>query len=119
MVSTTRPRGPEQGCKVEVKGATVSHRTIVFYVFLVLIAAGLVFYLIAPNYFGSKARQVHQALTAGAVENGGTTVAFSKREAQFANLGGTVQAKKAQPLQWVRADYGTGKAVEGPSARQS
>ena len=119
MVSTTRPPGPEQGRTVEVEGTTVSYRTIAFHAVLVLIAAGLVFYLIAPNYFASKARRALQALTASVVENGGTSLDSSKREAHFVNLGRTVRMKKAQSPQWIRPDYRTGEAIQRPSGRQS
>jgi hypothetical protein len=111
MVSTTRAPGPEQGRKVEVEWTTVSYRTIAFYAVLGLVGAGFVFYLIAPNYFSSKAKRALSALTAGVVENGGASSASSGREAHFVNLDGTVRVKKAQSPQWIRADYNTNLAT--------
>jgi len=111
MVATTRVPGPEQGHKVEVEWTTVRYRTIAFYAVLGLIAAGFVFYLIAPNYFTTKAERALHALTAGVVENGGTSGAPSRREAHFVNLAGTVQVKKAQSPQWVGAGYNTNLAA--------
>ncbi|HVB29633.1 MAG TPA: hypothetical protein VNG91_07480 [Terriglobia bacterium] len=111
MVATIRVPDPEPGRKVEVEWTTVRYRTIAFYAVLGLIAAGFVFYLIAPNYFTRKAKRALHTLTAGVVENNGTRGAPARREAHFVNLDGTVQIKKAQSSQWVRADYNTNLAT--------
>ena len=111
MAVSTRVPGPEQGRKVEVEWTTVSYRTIAFYSTLVLLTVGFILYLIAPNYFTRKAREALHALTAGVVENGGTTAVGSKRDAHFVNIDGTVRVKKAQSPQWIRADYNTDLAT--------
>ncbi len=107
MGMTTRPRTSEQGRKVEVVWTTISYRTIISYATLVLLLLGFIFYLIAPNYFGQKVRALLSAVSGGMVRTAGSTVAPAKREAHFVNLDGTVNVRKAQAMQWIRADYNT------------
>lgn len=111
MAATSRTPGPESGRKVEVEWTTVSYRTIAFYAVLALVATGFILYLIAPNYFTGKVRGALHALTAGVVENGGSSTAPSRRDAHFVNLDGTVRVKKAQSPQWIQADYNTNLAT--------
>ena len=110
MGVTTRSPGPEQGRKVEVEWTTIAYSTIAFYVVLGLLAVGFVFYLIAPQYFSSKAKSVLSALTGGMVKSGAARSSAFRREAHFVNLDGTVRIRKAQSPQWIRADYNSGLA---------
>ena len=106
--SSPRPPLPEQPQRAyEVEWTTITYRTIAFYGGLVFLALCVVLYLVAPNYFGQKARQLLAAISAGLVRTASTEAAGSKREAHFVNLDGTVRVRKAQSAQWVRADYNT------------
>ncbi len=104
------PPDPEKGHKVEVEWTTVTYRTIAYYTLLGILVTGLVFYLIAPNYFTEKAKGALSILTAGMVQGGSTAAGPSNREAHFVNLDGTVRVKKVQSSQWRRADYNTSLA---------
>ncbi len=100
------PRRPvnEPQHAYEVEWTTISYRTIAFYVFMALVLAGFVLYLIAPNYFGQK---IKKALAAISARSGEIETTTTKREAHFVNIDGTVRVKKGQSLQWIRADFNT------------
>src|SRR3989304_5902624 len=100
MGTTPRPPVHESGRTYEVEWTTISYRTIAFYAVLVLLLAGFVIYLIAPNYFGQKVKDALAGLSARVGQGGGIDAATSKREAHFVNIDGTVRVKKAQSLQW-------------------
>jgi hypothetical protein len=107
-VGPPRPPLPEQPQRAyEVEWTTISYRTITFYAVLALLVLGVVLYLIAPNYFRQKTRNLLAAISAGLVQPASTEAAASKREAHFVNLDGTVRVRKAQSAQWIRADYNT------------
>ena len=101
------PQMPEPRRSYEVEWTTISYRAIIFYAVLVLLAAVFVLYLIAPRYFGQKLRQGLEAISAGLGQTSSREAAAAKRDAHFINLDGTVRIKKAQSLQWIRADYNT------------
>ena len=105
--ATPRPPYTDQEPKYEVEWTTISYRTIAFYAILVVLGIAFVLYLIAPKYFGQKARSLLETVSAGLVKTGATEAAASKREAHFVNIDGTVRVRKAQSAQWVRADYNT------------
>jgi hypothetical protein len=99
--------GPEQERTYEVEWTTISYRAIAFYASLALLLVGFILYLIAPNYFQQVMKKALTAVSAGLVHTTETDAATSRREAHFVNLDGTVRVKKAQSLQWMRADYNT------------
>ena len=105
--ATPRPQYTDQEPKYEVEWTTISYRTIAFYAILVVLGIAFVLYVIAPKYFGQKARSLLETVSAGLVKTGATEAAASKREAHFVNIDGTVRVRKAQSAQWVRADYNT------------
>ena len=107
MGGTPRTPTPGQERSYEVEWTTISYRTIAFYAFLALLAVGFILYLIAPKYFGQKMKKALAAISEGLVRTSETDATTSKREAHFVNLDGTVRIKKAQSLQWIRADYNT------------
>jgi hypothetical protein len=90
----------------EVEWTTISYRMITLYVFVILVLVGFVAYLIAPHYFGEKAKHLLAALTSG-IGNTTTTSDSSSsiREAHFVNLDGDVRVRKAQSQKFVPADY--------------
>jgi hypothetical protein len=101
----TPPPGPQRA--YEVEWTTISYRAIALYALLVLVALGVILYLIAPTFFSQQAKRALAAISAGLGQDIGTNVGTSKREAHFVNIDGTVRVKKAQSLQWMRADYNT------------
>ncbi|MFB3920663.1 MAG: hypothetical protein ACE145_03025 [Terriglobia bacterium] len=103
----TPPPPTDRGPAYEVEWTTISYRTIAFFVIMGLLIVGLVLYLIAPAYFGKKAKQLIGAISAGLTETTSTETAASKREAHFVNIDGTVRVRKANSSQWIRADYNT------------
>lgn len=107
MGTTPRPPIPEQERTYEVEWTTISYRAIAFYAFLALLLVAFVLYLLAPRYFGQKVSGALAAISAGLGRGGGTGAATTKREAHFLNIDGTVRIRKAQSLEWLRADYNT------------
>ena len=106
-MGTPRAPFPEPGRKVEVEWTTIAYSTIAAYATLVLCGIGLVLYLIAPRYFGQKARDLLAVVSAKLADTAATGSTESKRQAHFVNIDGTVRVRKAQSAQWVRADYNT------------
>lgn len=107
MGAPTLPPKPEQGRSYELEWTTISYRAILSYVLLALLAAAFVLYLIAPRYFGQKLKVGLERISAGLGQTTSREAAAAKRDAHFVNLDGTVRIKKAQSLQWIRADYNT------------
>jgi hypothetical protein len=103
-----RPPVNERRRAYEIEWTTISYRTIAFYCVLALLLAGFIIYLMAPNYFGRKAKQALGAIAGGIGQTTTTETATTKREAHFVNIDGTVRVKKARSMQWIRADYNTG-----------
>jgi hypothetical protein len=101
------PQMPEQRRSYEVEWTTISYRAIISYAILALLAAAFVLYLIAPRYFGQKLKQGLEAISAGLGQTSSREAAAAKRDAHFINLDGIVRVRKAQSLQWIRADYNT------------
>ncbi len=91
----------------EVEWTTISYRTITFYAILALLLVCFILYLIAPNYFGQKARLALAAISASLVRTNGADTTTATRDAHFVNIDGTVRVKKGQSQQWIRADYNT------------
>jgi hypothetical protein len=89
--------------RVEVYWHTVTYRTVIMLV-LIVVAVVLIFsYLVFPETFG---RALHRATDA--LERRTASVAQgSQRQARFVNLDGRVQIKKVSSVQWTAADYQT------------
>jgi hypothetical protein len=108
MGATASPPPPaERERAYEVEWTTISYRTIAFFVIMALVVVAFILYLIAPTYFGKKARQLLGAISAGLVQTSSAETAESKREAHFVNIDGTVRVRKANSSQWIRGDYNT------------
>ena len=107
MGTPTRTPGRGRGRSLEVEWMTLSYRTIAFYVFLALLLAGFVVYLISPRYVTRTllGRLNQMVGDAGGLSNSGAPTAA--KTAHFVNLDGTVRIKKARSLQWIRADFNT------------
>jgi hypothetical protein len=101
------PQIPEQRRSYEVEWTTISYRAIIAYAVLALLAVAFVLYLIAPRYFGQKLKDGLEGISAGLGQTSSREAAAAKRDAHFINLDGTVRVKKAQSVQWIRADYNT------------
>ena len=97
----------DRGPAYEVEWTTITYRTIAFFVIMGLVIVSFVLYLIAPGYFGKKAKQLLGAISAGLVETTSTEAASTKREAHFVNIDGTVRVRKTNSSQWIRGDYNT------------
>ena len=91
----------------EVEWTTISYRTIAFFVIMGLVIVCFILYLIAPNFFARKAKQLLGAISAGLVETTSKEAASAKREAHFVNIDGTVRVRKANSSQWIKGDYNT------------
>lgn len=86
---------------------TISYRAIAFYVGLALVLVAFVAYLLSPRYFNDKAKTLLAAIGARLGQATGEETAAATREAHFVNIDGMVRVRRAQSLQWVRADYNT------------
>ena len=86
---------------VEIVWKTVTYRTVVVYL-LLLVAVGMgVLYLIFPESFTATISKVSAAIGAHAAP----TAELTAKQAKFVNLDGRVQVKKVNSVQWVTADY--------------
>ncbi len=86
---------------VEIYWKTVTYRTVIVYLMLVLAAVMAILYLIYPEAYSGMIARVSQAIGASAPATGELTA----KEAKFVNLDGHVQVKKVNSVQWVTADY--------------
>ena len=106
-VAAPPPPPPERERAYEVEWTTIAYRTIAFFAITGLVLVAFILYLIAPTYFGKKAKQLWGAISAGLVETTSTEAASTKREAHFVNIDGTVRVRKANSSQWIKGDYNT------------
>jgi hypothetical protein len=86
---------------VQVYWKTVTYRTVVLYVMLVLGVISATLYLIYPEVFSGATTRISQMMGSGATAN----AEMSAKQAKFVNLDGKVQVKKVNSVQWVPADY--------------
>jgi hypothetical protein len=86
---------------VQVYWKTVTYRTVVLYVMLVLGVISATLYLIYPEVFGGAMTRISRMMGSGATAN----AEMSAKQAKFVNLDGKVQVKKVNSVQWVTADY--------------
>jgi hypothetical protein len=86
---------------VEVYWKTVTYRTVVIYVLLVLSVVMATLYLIYPEAYSGVAARISNAVGGGAR----AAAELSVKQAKFVNLDGRVQVKKVNSVQWVAADY--------------
>ncbi len=105
---STPPRQPapqSPGHTYEVEWTTISYRAIASYVGLVLLAGGILLYVMAPSFVSRVVKRGLSAISAGMVKNPDEGTAAFKRQGHFVNIDGNVRVKKARSLQWLRADY--------------
>jgi hypothetical protein len=86
---------------VQVYWKTVTYRTVVLYVMLVLGVISATLYLIYPEVFSGATTRISRMMGSGATAN----AEMSAKQAKFVNLDGKVQVKKVNSVQWVPADY--------------
>jgi hypothetical protein len=86
---------------VEIYWKTVTYRTVIIYLFLVIAAVMAILYLIYPEAYGGAMARISQAIGAHTVP----TAELTAKQAKFVNLDGRVQVKKVNSVQWVTADY--------------
>ncbi|MFB3814247.1 MAG: hypothetical protein ACE14L_09050 [Terriglobales bacterium] len=87
---------------------TISYRSVITVVALVLLIAGIVFYRLFPNSLPvrlvtSAVNYVFEKVGIGPL--GGPTAAVGPQQAHFTALDGTVRVKKASSSTWVTADF--------------
>jgi hypothetical protein len=87
--------------KVEVYWHTVTYRSVLLYIFAVLLILAAGSYLVFPDTFAGLIRHVSSALQPKDTSAASTDV----RGARFVNLDGKVQIKRANSVQWITADY--------------
>jgi len=95
----TEPTKPK-GSHVEVYWTTVTYRTVITLVVVLLVIAGVTTYLLFPQWSGNLLKKFSEAIMGGS--KSGPVVA--KNQARFVNLEGRVQVKKANSTQWAGAD---------------
>jgi hypothetical protein len=87
--------------KVEVYWHTVTYRSVLLYIMLVLVVLAAGSYLVFPDSFAGLIRHVSAALQPKDTSAASADV----RGARFVNLDGKVQVKKVNSVQWITADY--------------
>jgi hypothetical protein len=100
---TTEKQTEEQkhkGSRVEVYWTTVTYRTVIMFVVVILVAALVTTYLLFPEWSGNLLKKLSEAIAGG--ERSGAVVAAS--QARFVALDGRVQVKKANSTTWSTAD---------------
>ncbi len=87
--------------RVEVYWTSVTYKTVVMYVALILAVLLASFYLVVPDWYASALNKIEHAVGAG----GDNLASGTQTQARFVNLDGRVQVKKVNSVQWVDADY--------------
>ena len=87
--------------RLEVYWTSVTYKTVMVYVALILAVLLAAFYLVVPDWYASALNRIEKAVGAG-VNN---LAASTQTQARFVNLDGRVQVKKVNSVQWVDADY--------------
>ncbi|MGB6484237.1 MAG: hypothetical protein WBE86_12200 [Candidatus Acidiferrales bacterium] len=87
--------------KVEVYWHTVTYRSVLLYITVVLVLLIAAGYLVFPDSFAGVIRHVSTALQPKDTSTASTDV----RGARFVNLDGKVQIKRVNSVQWITADY--------------
>lgn len=87
--------------RVEVYWHTVTYKTVLLYIFLLLTILLTLTYLVFPKASGSVLSRISDAISPH--DSGVATI--NARQARFVNLDGKVQVKKVNSVQWTTADY--------------
>ena len=96
------PLAPRQKIShVEIYWKTITYRTVVVYLFLVLAVVMAILYVIYPEAYSGAMAKISQAIGARTAP----TAELTAKQAKFVNLDGRVQVKKVNSVQWVTADY--------------
>lgn len=104
MRPRTQPSGGDRGRSVELEWTIISYRSIAALVFLAILLALGVLYLISPGFVAKTATRVLESVAASPTTPQPTA---TRKAAHFVNLDGTVRVKKAGSWQWIRADFNT------------
>jgi hypothetical protein len=108
IFAMNNPRQPgalkeEKHPRIEVYWTTVTYRTVMIYLLLIvaIVVAGL--YTIHPEWYSSAVERMSRTL--GATPTGADPIA--QNQARFVNLDGKVEIKKVNSVSWENADYRT------------
>jgi len=91
----------------EIEWTTITYRTIAIYTLLAAMLAGLVAYLVAPNYTTKALKKALIRASGGLVRSREVNFATTRQGAHFVNIEGSVRIRKAQSLEWTRASFNT------------
>src|ERR1700722_17744624 len=91
----------QKNSSIEIYWKTVTYRTVLIYILMILAVLIAVSYVIFPDAYSAAMSKVSQAVGAGAP----ATAELTAKQAEFVNLDGRVQVKKVNSVQWVTADY--------------
>jgi len=87
--------------RVEVYWTSVTYKTVILYLMLIVAVLLAAFYLVVPDWYSSALNRLERAVGAGVNNLASTPLT----QARFVNLDGRVQVKKANSVQWMDADY--------------
>jgi hypothetical protein len=87
--------------KVEVYWHTVTYKTVIIFVSILLAVVLGGIYLVFPGASGSVLNKIAESLTRPSTPSTSPTA----KQARFVNLDGKVQVKKVNSVQWANADY--------------
>src|SRR5690242_21678985 len=88
---------------IEVQWTTISYRTVITYVVLVLIILCAGVYVARPAWLTKTFDRVSHSLGAAP----GNATALAQNQARFVNLDGKVEIKRVNSVTWENADYRT------------
>lgn len=108
-MTTQAPIDPKQSQtppkirRVEVYWTTVTYKTVVIYVLLILAIILGGFYVVVPDWYGIAYKKISNVVSSPEEEG----LRPDQKKARFVNLDGKVQIKKVNSVQWVDADFRT------------
>jgi hypothetical protein len=104
MPSTPHPAAPKPKIsRVQIYWTAITYRTVAMYVVLLFAIVIGTLYLIYPDWVIAQMQRVSNAISGGA----SNVAQITQNQARFVNLDGSVMVKKANSVQWARADKGT------------
>ena len=87
--------------RVEVYWHTVTYRTVLLYIFVLITILLTITYLVFPRGSAAIMSRISDAISPH--DSGVATI--TAKQARFVNLDGKVQVKKVNSVQWTTADY--------------
>ena len=102
-IEPKRPSAPQKAPRVELYWETVTYKTVIVYVLVVLAIMGAAVVLLRPEWYAFTVKKLTNSVSSTDAD----ATSVSQTQASFVNLTGKVQVKKVDSVQWVDAHYKT------------